>query len=220
MPSNLLKDGKMKMNQWIPTAAPIGSIPDSPGLTISVHAPEHRDRFEVEQFITGVYRSAFDAEPSVFTPQLVALRDAEGRIIAAVGFRAASDGALFLEHYLDQPAEQLIARGAAESTARCDVVEVGHLCAVQAGAGRSLAVWLATHLARSGFRWVVGTLTRELRHLFLRMGVVARVLNPATPEAIGDQAARWGRYYEHQPLVLAASLEQVSRMLQLRGGVR
>lgn len=209
----------MRSNHFVQAAAMGPRMPAGPGAGVSFHPHQHPGRPEVERFISAVYQSAFDAEPSAFAPTLVALRDDAGRVIAAAGFRPASDGALFLEHYLSQPAERLITPGAARSPSRADLVEVGHLCAAQAGAGRSLAVWLAMHLERAGFLWVLATLTLELRHLFLRMGVAARVLNPARPESIGAEAARWGRYYEHQPLVLAASLEQVGRTLRSRGGL-
>lgn len=200
-------------------ASGLGVARSKPSATaISLHCAQAQDRSEVEAFITAVYRSAFDAEPTVFAPTLVALRDGQYRIIAAAGYRGGAEGAFFLEHYLDQPVEQLMAGSVDGLAVRADFVEVGHLCAVQSGAGRSLALWLAMHLAQGGFRWAVGTLTAELRHLFLRMGIAAQVLNKATPEAMGDDAVRWGRYYDHQPLVLAASLDQVGRVLQSRGG--
>ena len=65
---------------------------------------------------------------------------------------------------------------------------------------------LGRHLAARGCTWVVCTATRELRLLFGRMGLQPLVLGPARAERLGAEAASWGTYYEHGPMVLAGSL--------------
>ena len=96
------------------------------------------------------------------------------------------------------------------------IVEVGHLVADQAGAGRRLITLMGPHLAAQGFEWVVSTLTEELRHLFVRIGVTPLALGRADPTVLGDEAALWGSYYEHHPVVLAGHLPHALRQLSRR----
>jgi hypothetical protein len=90
---------------------------------------------------------------------------------------------------------------------RSAIVEVGHLAASKAGEGRRLILLLGPHLAAEGFQWVVSTLTEELRNLFVRLGIVPLALGVADPAVLGAQAADWGSYYDHRPLVLAGRID-------------
>jgi hypothetical protein len=65
---------------------------------------------------------------------------------------------------------------------------------------------LGRHLSECGCTWVVCTATRELRVLFARMGVRAVELGPALASTLGAEAATWGTYYDHAPVVLAGAL--------------
>ena len=75
---------------------------------------------------------------------------------------------------------------------------------------------LAPHLAAAGHHWVVSTLTQELRHLFVRLGIAPLALGVADPALLGDDAARWGTYYDHHPVVLAGQLEPALQALARR----
>ena len=83
----------------------------------------------------------------------------------------------------------------------------------RAGEGRRLVHCLGQHLLDEGFSWVVSTVTRELRKLFLRLGVAPLALGVADPHALGDERLRWGRYYEHEPVILAGYLPQAMSRL-------
>lgn len=190
---------------------------------LRVHVESDPHRGEVEACIRAVYAERHGALVRGFAPTLVSLHDGQ-RIVAAAGYRFA-DQPLFLERYLDAPVEVLLAAlTGAEAPAREGIVEVGHLAAVQAGAGRSLVGVLGLHLATLGAQWVASTLTQELRGTFLRMGVEPLVLGTAHPERLGDEARDWGRYYEHNPVVLAGHLPAALRRMaagstRARGGV-
>lgn len=172
--------------------------------------PDDARRAEVEAFIRAVYAERFGAQLKQFAPTLVALEDEQG-LCAAAGWRNASDAPLFLEHYLDAPVEQLL-----RLPSRDGIAEVGHLAARRAGEGRRLILQLGPLLAQHGVRWVVSTLTEELRHLFARLGVVPLALGRADPQRLGASAGDWGDYYAHQPVVLAGSLETALQALARR----
>ena len=185
--------------------------PSSPP-PLRVHGPTSPERAAVETFVRDVYRTRYGADVRSFAPVLVSLHDHDGSRVAVAGYRPAGDGPLFLERYLGAPVERLLG-----GTARTGIVEVGHLAAVRAGAGRRLVMLLGPHLAAQGYDWVVGTLTAELRHLFLRLGIAPRALNVADPTLLGAEAAHWGSYYDHEPLVLAGAIQPALRLLARRG---
>jgi hypothetical protein len=173
----------------------------------------HPGRAATETFIRRVYRVRYGARVTRFAPHLVALRDEAGEIVAAAGYRPAGRGPLFLERYLDAPVERLLAAGGRACPPRERIVEVGHLAANRAGEGRRLIALLAAHLAAENFQWAVCTLTQELRHFFVRLGIAPLALGVADPAALGAEAKDWGRYYEHDPVVLAGPLEPALRGL-------
>lgn len=185
------------------------------GSRISVHGPDEADRGEVEAFIRGVFADRYGARVAHFAPHLVALRS-NGKIEAAAGYRPATTP-LFLERYLDAPVDRLLAPHAATPPAREQIVEVGHLAATRAGMGRRLIFGLGLHLADSPCQWVVSTLTEELRHLFVRMGITPLALGVADPARLELESGDWGHYYDHHPVVLAGQLRPALRRLQARG---
>lgn len=182
---------------------------------LNLHGPDDPQRGAVEDFIRGVYAEHYRARVRHFAPLLVSLRD-DGEIVAAAGYRSASEGELFLERYLPAPIESLLGSRPDARPARERIVEVGHLAASRAGEGRRLILLLGPHLAAHGFEWVVGTLTHELRQLFVRLGITPLALGTADPAALGDDAAHWGSYYDHRPMVLAGQLRHALRLLARR----
>ena len=204
----------------MPPALSCAAARSSPSASpLRLHSPDDAGRAEVERFIRAVYAERFGATVRRFAPCLVSLRDAEGRIVAAAGYRFAGSQPLFLERYLDEPVDAALQRRAGARPVRDAVVEVGHLAAARAGEGRRLILLLGPHLAERGAQWVVSTLTEELRHLFVRIGVTPLALGAADPARLGDEAADWGRYYTHHPVVLAGHLPLALRTLarRLRG---
>ena len=191
-----------------------GSRADSAALRL--HSAGDPQRPGVETFIRRVYARRYGATVPVFMPLLVSLAAPDGEILAAAGYRGAATGALFLEHYLREPVEDELTWHAGRPLARREIVEIGHLAAARAGAGRRLMLLLGPHLAQRRFRWAVATLTRELRQMLTRMGVAPMVLAPADPQVLGDDAAHWGSYYQHQPVVVAGEVLPALRRLAQR----
>jgi hypothetical protein len=175
---------------------------------LKLHRSGDASYAEVQSFIQRVYGQRYGAQIQHWAPQLVSWW-IDGKISAAAGFRSASAAPLFLEHYLPAPVEKCIVTQDTPALQRADIVEVGHLAANQAGAGRRLMLALGGYLAEQSVQWVVATATEELRHLFERMGLAPQVLGQADPSCLSpaDQIA-WGSYYEHHPMVLAGHVQR------------
>lgn len=198
----------------------IGSV--SPAVALSAPPPEltlhsigDPRRREVETFIGEVYARRYGAKVPHFAPVLAGLREG-GELLAAAGYRSAAQEALFLECYLPAPVEAMIAAHSDTPLSRASIVELGHLAANRGGEGRRLIQLLAPRLAAEGFDWVVGTVTQELRPMLVRLGIAPLTLGAADPAALGDDAAHWGSYYDHHPVVLATHLKRALRHYMAR----
>ena len=187
-------------------AALTGSSP----VTLTLHMAGDPRRAKVEAFVGGIYARRYGAKVRHFAPLLVGLRQ-NGELLAAAGYRSAADEVLFLERYLDAPVESLIGHHSRVAVRRNGIVEVGHLTAARGGEGRRLLQLLALHLSGQGFEWVVGTVTRELRAMLVRIGAAPLDLGHARAAMLGDEAIDWGSYYAHEPRVLAVHLEGALR---------
>ena len=180
--------------------------------TLVVYERDDPQRGEIESFIQGVYLARYGAHVRVFTPVLVGLKDEHGQLIAAVGYRCADANPLFLEQYFDAPIEQVMSRNAGVALSRSGLVEVAHLVALKPGQGRRMMSELGALLQSKGVIWIVSTVTRELRHLFVRMGIAPLALGAADASCLGDDVKDWGSYYAHEPVVLAVQLQIAMRL--------
>jgi hypothetical protein len=177
----------------------------APSPRFAVHRRATPARAAVEEFIQQVYAQHYGATLKSFKPALVSLEDDDGCITAAAGYRSAMSS-LFLERYLDVPVEQAIAAHTGIVVPRAAIAEVGHFASMQAGQGRRLMAHLGQQLASEGFQWVVSTATRELRVIFERLRIRPLALGLADPAVLGADAADWGSYYDHAPMVLAGEV--------------
>ena len=166
----------------------------------------HPRRAAVEAFVRRVYGERYGADVRQFAPVLVACmaRTARSSPPPATG-RPMSGRCSWSATSTRRSRHCWPTRGLAP--AREGIVEVGHLAAARAGEGRRLILLLGPHLAAQGFQWVVSTLTEELRHLFVRLGIAPLALGVADPAVLGAEAAHWGSYYDHRPVVLAGQIE-------------
>jgi Thermostable hemolysin len=175
---------------------------DAVGRRLVLVRPTHPLRSRVEESIAAVYEKAFGAGGLGFPDLLVALLDTAGEPIAGAGFRTAGDG-FFSEAYLDAPIERLLAERCGGAVARAAIFEVTTLAT-----RRAAAVDFVRRLAAlgqcAGFGWSFFTATGRLRRLLGLLGMPVLELAAADPRRLAD-AARWGRYYAHSPLVCAVS---------------
>lgn len=171
-------------------------------------------RGEVEDFIAAVYRARYGAEIAVTMPELLAFRGTDGCLRAAVGIRCARQGRLFVERYLDAPAQRAIGERLGQRVRRVELVEVGHFASETPGDARAVIVRLTHTLHTAGVRWVLFAATRQLRNAFDRLHLATAPLAPADPARLGDEAAHWGSYYESQPQVVFGDVAAGHAFLQ------
>ncbi len=170
---------------------------------------QDRRRQAVESFIATRFAAAHDAHITSFMPQLLALFDNSGAIKAAIGVRGASQDQLFLEHYFDQPIENVIGQKVENSEQginRKQVVEVGNLASVDRFASRRLFEMLALHLIKNRFYWIVFTGCRSLRRVFKGLQLELVALGNAEESRLPVALGSWGSYYHDKPQVLLGHL--------------
>jgi hypothetical protein len=186
------------------------------GATPSARAPQHPNLIDIdhprreadEQFIARRFLAAHGARISCFMPHLIALFDAAGEVLAAVGMRAADDEALFLEHYLDTPVERAIAdkselSGVVGTGMRSRIAEIGNLASIDRRASRELFKLLTQQLQADNFEWAVFTGCSSLQRMFKVLGIETICLGRALQSKLPRDQQTWGSYYEDSPRVVA-----------------
>lgn len=172
-------------------------------------------RAEYERFIAARFAEVYGARLQHFMPRLFGLHEADGRLIAAFGLRGAADEPLFLQRYLDAPAEQLVADRVGTTVARERIVEVGNLAGATPGALRQLIPALTRHLHARGDHWVLFTGSARLCNGFTRLGLPLSLLAAADPLRLPEaERALWGSYYAQQPAVMLGDVRAGDRHLQ------
>ena len=169
--------------------------------TVNVGDPA---RTEVEGFIRAVFKSAHHADISHFMPQLVALRDQNGVLMAAFGWKKASEGALFLEQYLDEPIESLISKTLAKNITRAQITKIGNLAVANPRNAGILIAHVIQHSLDMGIEWCVATAHHSLQNGVVKAGRDVYPLFNADKSRLTEQEqAKWGTYYKHMPQVVA-----------------
>lgn len=180
----------------------------NPDLHMRVYPVGEAGRKTIEQFIAMRYAADFKARLTSFYPNLLAVKQADGRVVAALGYRSANQHALFLEQYLDCPVEMRMAQVMKRPISRSGILEIGNLASDFSGGNRVLIATLTAYLFGQNARWVVFTGTRALLNSFRRFGIEVHELGVATPDALAESGADWGSYYANQPRVVAVSVQQ------------
>jgi Thermostable hemolysin len=173
------------------------------------------DCCEVERFIRQTFAAAYGADVRGFMPRLLAIRSKQNEVLAAFGVRSAEKGKLFLENYLDQPVEQVIAEKSGALPQRNRIAEIGNLAAIYPGAVRWMIVALTVMLYEEGYDWVAFTGTAALRNGFNNLGLHPAEIRPACVERLApDERARWGTYYDNKPIVMIGNIREGFRAMR------
>ncbi len=166
------------------------------------------NRRQVETFINHCFYNEHGAHISQFAPELLALTDKQQTLVAALGYKSAGAGPLFLEQYLRMPIEQLLGQKNIANTQRSCILEVGNLASVSSGSTRRLILSLITYFYAQGFRWLVITMTPKVFNSFEKLGIDLDLtpLAKAKPECLTGQQKNWGSYYREKPVVYAGNI--------------
>ncbi len=169
-----------------------------------------RTREEFQAFVADTYARAYAARITHFLPELLGVTGPNRELLGVVGCQLGrAGGPLFLEQYLDLPAEWLLTRARGAPVTRGDVAEVGNLSASRGASGTWLVTTLAARLERLRVPWALFTATRSLRRGFRRLGIPMLELAPAQGTRVGSDLATWGSYYATNPRVMAARVADV-----------
>lgn len=161
-------------------------------------------RAEVEEFIKAVFNQAYGAEINSFMPNLVALRDAGGILMAAFGWQAATESKLFLEQYIDVPIEQLISQNLGRSISRNEITGIGNLAVANPRNAGVLIAHVIQHSLDIGIEWCVATAHHSLQNGLIKGGRDVYALAPADPSRLPEEELKhWGTYYRHTPQIVA-----------------
>jgi len=160
----------------------------------------HPKRAEAESLIAQVYAREYGAKVNNFADLLIALPGPDGALCAAAGLRIG--GQFFSEIYLDRPIEAMLSDHWRPPATRDEIAEVTTLAATRAGTSRALFSGIVGYLEARNVRFAFFTVTERLHHMLKRIGIPAEELAQAQVARVPN-AADWGRYYAHNPKVVA-----------------
>ncbi len=203
----------------VPTTVLAGQLATDYGCALEMVPADHPQRLEVEAFVRNRYREIHGADVQRFLPVLLVLRGPGGRIAGVAGYRDAASEPLFLEHYLDKPAEQVLAAHFQCELGRHEIVEIGNFACVSCRASKDLVAGLMEFLDQRGTVWAMFTGTRLIRQIMQHMGIDVQELAPAQRSRLRNSVDDWGSYYECDPRVVAGLVPAAgaARPLRLRG---
>jgi hypothetical protein len=151
-----------------------------------------------------------------FMPTLLMLTDASGSLHGVAGSRVAATGDLFLERYLSRPIEETLAERGGAPPQRAQIVEVGNFACRSSRLARRFIALLPWFLLECELTWVTFTATAALRRLLHNVGARCMDLGAAEGACVRSGADDWGRYYMHDPRVMAGYLPLARNIPALR----
>ncbi|MFZ5530250.1 MAG: thermostable hemolysin [Pseudomonadota bacterium] len=184
--------------------------------TVNISGPDAADRAELEQFVRESFRRVYGADVRHFMPELFSVRDYRGELLGVAGLRRAANEPLFLEVYLDQPVEAVLAARIGQPVARRDIVEIGNVAVANSGMARYLIAELVEYIHTTDIKWAVFTTIPALRNAANKMGLhLERLCKAAIGRLSPEARSEWGTYYDHAPEVMAVGRKWGQRLLQL-----
>jgi hypothetical protein len=170
---------------------------------VLICSPNTAERPELEAFIQDGFQRKHGAAVRSFMPVLLGLRDAQGRIIGAAGYRPAGRERLYLEQYLSEPVESVVARrNPGTAPARADIAEVGNFACCDCPTAMVMVGVLAEFLLDQRHRWAVFTATRTVRGIMRHLGIGLSELGRAEKTRVAVTSDDWGEYYSTDPRVM------------------
>lgn len=187
-----------------PSAYTIGAKPQ-PSLTLAWRGDDGYE--SLARHIASVYRKTYCADIDVTYPLLMGFVDAHENPLAALGIRCAVDESpLFLEQYLDNPAEICLQAITGQRVSRLTIAEAGNMASTGKSDILMLLYGLACHLEQEGMSYILFTGTALLKRYLHSLGLYPHVLADANPARLKTGAGCWGTYYATRPKVMAGSV--------------
>lgn len=178
-------------------------------MIIEVLEDSHPDRYQAETFIHDRFDMEYNADVRNYMPHLLRLQTRDGKPVAIVGYRDAARQRLFLEHYFDEPIEDVLSCVIGQCVSRDKIVEAGNLADAQPGGARAAITALTAYLYGAGFRWVVFTGVAKLHNAFFRLGLEPLQIGVADVTRLTkDEQHQWGRYYQAGPRIMAGDIHE------------
>lgn len=181
-----------------------GGRDQSPGGHFSVESRESASREQLETAIRQGFDAHFGACVEGFMPNLASF-ELQGKK-AIIGYRPASAEPLYLESYLDEPIDILLANITNEPVSRSDIVEVGQLVVQDRRVVEPLFRALVPYLVGHGYEWICFTGTHKIRRLLTYTGFAGLTVAYASESAVSGSGDRWGSYYSNDPQVIIGKL--------------
>lgn len=175
---------------------------------ISIFPSFTKEREAVENFITAIYAQTYDAKIGVHYRTLMSVQDEQGKILAALGFRNASEEPLFLEQYLAHPINEILDKP------RSSITEIGNLASAGGGASHFLFAALSAYLHDKKQSHAVITGTKYIEGRLRTLGLKPTLLAKADPSLLLHNGENWGSYYNTDPYVMAGQVERGYERLQ------
>ncbi|CAM9969384.1 unnamed protein product [Chrysoparadoxa australica] len=161
-------------------------------------------RKEVEAFIAAVFYKTYGAKIISFMPDLVALRDQDGILMAAFGMRKAAEETLFLEQYMDIPIEKLLSEKLHQTISRQAITCIGNLAVSNPRNAGVLIAHIIQYSLDIGIEWCVATAHHSLQNGLIKGGRDVFPLHIADKACLpASERDLWGHYYDKQPEVVA-----------------
>lgn len=180
------------------------AAPAADDVKTGIHLATAADACYVDlcEFAREQFKRRFSTRLENFYPSILGCWS-DGEIQGVVGIRAAVDGPLFLEQYLEQPIEEYLGHS------RDYAVEVGGFAAANRLVAFSLMRETGRYLLESGFKTVVCTANDPVRACLRRLKITHTQIGEASAAKLGqlgESQEEWGSYYESCPLVLAGDI--------------
>lgn len=179
---------------------------------LCLHDDNAPRRVELEDFIHARYASIYQANIRHFLPFLLASWQGS-QLQGALGLRPGASGTFFVENYLCNSIETIIAQQQSEYVPREQIIETGNLAGSR-GSSQLLFVVLTEVLYKAEFRWITFTATSLVINSLQRLGFAPQAVCEADVSRLGEDAQDWGSYYDNKPAVVIGNIEQAYQTLQ------
>ena len=181
-------------------------------ITVTMHDSASQERIKLERFVKTLFKRSHNAEIQYFMPDLMALSEQDGILMAVCGLRKADQEPLFLERYLQLSIENTIANIEGEAVSRSTITEIGNLAVARPENIRCLLASINLYLHQTNTDWAVFTGIRTLKNALIKLNIPVLSLGQASIEAIAvNERSDWGSYYDEKPEVMA-----IKRIFQVR----